>query len=99
MGKVLVNYPDILSKSRVRSQIIKSFNFKVPVAYIKLYDKKTKRRARFIEELKKFFFVGEAYFYPEPKESKLFGVILVSRFKDLLDVAMYYAKRLPLKNP
>jgi len=37
--------------------------------------------------------VGEAYFYLEPKKSKLFGVILVSRFKDLLDIAMYYAKR------
>jgi len=93
LKKVLVNYPAILNKSRVRGQIIKSFNFKIPVAYIKLYDKKIKRRTRLIEELKDFFFVGEAYFYLEPEESKLFGVILVSRFKDLLDIAMYYVKR------
>lgn len=63
LKEVLVNYLDILSKSRVRSQIIKSFNFKIPVAYIRLYDKKTKRRTRFIEILREFFFVGEAYFY------------------------------------
>lgn len=93
LGKILVNYPDVIDKSKIRKQIIKSFNFKVPVAYIKLYDKKTKRRTKFIEELREFFFVSEAYFYLEPKESKLFGVILFSRFKDLLDVATYYAKR------
>lgn len=93
LEKVLDNYLDLLKEPKLKDQIIKSFNFKIPVAYVKLYDNKTERRTKLIEGLQDFFFVGEVYFYSEPKESKLFGVILVSRFKDLLDVATYYAKK------
>jgi len=93
LENVLDNYLDVFKEPKLKDQIIKSFSFKIPVAYIKLYDRKTEQRTKLIEALEDFFFVGEVYFYSEPKESKLFGVILVSRFKDLLDVALYYAKK------
>lgn len=93
LENVLVNDLDMFKEPKLKDQIIKSFRFEVPVSLIKLYDRKTERRTKLIEDLAEFFFVGEVYFYSEPKDSKLFGIILVSRFKDLLDVALYYAKR------
>ena len=90
---LLVNHSDILKNLKGKNQIIRSFKFKNKVAFIELYDKRTERRTKLIEELGEFFFVGELYFYPEPKESILFGMIIVSRFKDLLNIAMYYAKK------
>lgn len=95
LEKVLDNDLDALKVPELKDQILRPFKFEVPVALIKLYDKKTERRTRLIEDLTEFFFVGEVYFYPklEPEESKLFGLILVSRFRYLLDVATYYAKK------
>ena len=83
----------MLKEPKLKDQIIKSFRFKIPVAYVKLYDNKTERRTKLIEALEDFFFVGKVYFYSEPEESKLFGVILVSRFRNLLNLATYCAKK------
>ncbi len=93
LENLLDSYPGVLREPEERDQVMRSFKFRINAALIKLYEKKTERRAKFIEELEQFFFVGEAYFYPEPKKSKLFGMIIVSRFKDLLDVALNNAKK------
>ena len=91
--KVLDNGLGAFKNPELKDQLIRPFRFEVPVALIELYDRKTDRRTKLIEDLEQFFFVGEVYFYPEPEERKLFGLILVSRFRNLLDVAMYYAKK------
>jgi len=90
---LLDSFPDVVREPKERDQIMRSFKFKINAAFIKLFSKRTERREKFIEELGQFFFVGEAYFYLEPKDSKLFGMIIVSRFKDLFDVATYNAKK------
>lgn len=91
LENLLDSYPDVLKEPEIKNQIVRSFRFEEKATCIKLYDKKTLRRTEFVEKLEEFFFVGEAYFYPEPKDSKVFGAIILSRFKDLLDVGIRYA--------
>lgn len=93
LKNVLANFPEILSKPEVKAQIIKSFNFKIPVAYIKLYDNMTEKRARLIEELKGFFFVETVYFNPKPQESALIGIAPITRFKNLCHIATDHLKK------
>jgi len=93
LERVLDNSLSALKGPELKDQVIRPFRFEVPVAFIELYDRKNERRTKLIENLEEFFFVGVVYFYSEPKEAKLFGVILVSRFKGLFDIAMYYAKK------
>lgn len=93
LKEVLANYSGVLSKPEIREQIIKSFTFKIPVAYITLYDRMTEKRTRFIEELKRFFFVGNVYFNPKPQESDIIGITPLTRFKTLFDVAINHAKK------
>lgn len=93
LEKALDNDLDALKCSGLKNQILRPYKFEVSVALIELYDRKTEERTKLIEDLEEFFFVGDIYFYSEPRESKLFGVILVSRFKGLFDLAMYCAKK------
>ena len=93
LGEVLSSYRDILDKSRIREQIIKAFRFENPATIFKLYDKKVKRIASFIEELEEFFYAGCVYFDPKPSESAFSGLILISRFRNLFDVATNYANK------
>lgn len=90
MERVLFKYSDALSESGVKDQIIEAFKFERPVASVKLYVEKTKIRARLIEELGEFFFVGDVYFYPEPQKADLYGLMLISRFRSLFEVATNY---------
>lgn len=90
MEKVLDNYRDIFSEGEIKEQIIGAFKSEKPVTSIELYDVKTNILERFIEELEEFFFVGQVYFDPESPQSMFSGVAFVSRFKDLLDVMVYY---------
>ena len=93
LNLLLVNNSDILKNPnpKVKNLIIPAFRFKNNAAFIELYERKTEKVTNFIKRLEAFFFVGEAYFYPEPKDSKIFGVIILSRFKNLLDVGMHFA--------
>ena len=93
LENLLDSYPHVFKGPETKDPILRSFKFEINTTLIKLYDRKTERRAKFIEELEEFFFVGETYFYLEPKKSKLFGAIIVSRFKDLFHIAMYNAKK------
>ena len=91
LENILDTYFDVLKEHEIRDHVIQSFKFEKKVTLIELYNKKNLRRTKFIEKLEEFFFVGETYFYPEPKDTKLFGVIILSRFKNLLDVGMHLA--------
>ena len=93
LENILDNDLGMLKEPKLKDQIVKPFRFEIPVTFIRLYDRKTEQRTKLIEGLEKFFFVGEVYFYSEPKETKLFGVIIVSRFRGLFDIAMYYARK------
>ena len=44
-----------------------------------------------MEELEDFFFVGHTYFEPNSRDFGFSGLIFISRFKNLFDVAMKYA--------
>jgi hypothetical protein len=56
-----------------------------------LYTKRTERRTEFVEKLEEFFFVGETYFDPPPEDAKIFGVIVLSRFRNLRDIGVQSA--------
>lgn len=93
LENLLNSYPEVFKEPEMKGQIVRSFKFEINTALIKLYEKNTEKMTKLIEELEQFFFVGEMYFYPEPKKSRLFGAIIVSRFKDILNVAIYNAKK------
>ena len=44
-----------------------------------------------MKEMENFFFVGHVYFEPDSQEFGFSGLIIVSRFKNLFDVALNYA--------
>ena len=45
LEKILSNYPDILSESGIKKQIINTFKFEKPLASLELYDKNTQKVA------------------------------------------------------
>lgn len=90
---VLNNYLDVLNKSEIREQIIRAFRFENPATIFKLYDKKINKIVSFIRELEEFFYAGCVYFDPKPDESAFSGLIIISRFRNLFDVATYYANK------
>lgn len=93
LEKLLVKYPDIITNDEIKDSIAKTFTFKKPLTSIELYDKKIEKVIDFIGELEGFFFVDYVYFYPKPPEGIFLGLIFISRFKNLFDVAIYYANK------
>jgi len=93
LEKILSNYPDILSEFGLKNQIIKAFKFEKPLASLELYDKNTQKLAQFMEDMEDFFFVGNTHFESESQEFGFSGLIYVSRFKNVFDVAINYAKK------
>ncbi len=93
LEKVLVNYPTLLSEFEIKEQIINAFKFEKPLTSIEIESENREKIVQFTVELKKFFFVGQIYFEPDSKEFGFSGLIFISRFKNLLDVAMNYAKK------
>ena len=93
LEKVLDNYPDILSEFEIKEQIIRTFKFEKPLTSIELEGENKEKVAQLIEELENFFFTGHIYFEPDSQESTFSGLIFISRFKNLFDAAMNYAKK------
>ena len=93
LEKVLTNYPDILSEFGIKKQIIEAFKFEKPLASLEIYDKNTQKVSQFMEDIEDFFFVGNTYFESESQEFEFSGLIFVSRFKNVFDVAINYAKK------
>ena len=93
LEKVLVNYPDILSEFGIKEQILKAFKFEKPLTSIELEGENKEKVAQLIEELENFFFIGHIYFEPDSQECAFSGLIFISRFKNLFDAAMKYAKK------
>ena len=46
-----------------------------------------------MEKMKDFFFVGHIYFEPDSQEFRFSGLVFLSRFKNLFEVAMKYANK------
>jgi len=93
LEEVLANYPDILSEFEIKEQIIKAFKFEKPLTSIEIEGENKEKVAQLIEELENFFFTGRIYFEPDSQESAFSGLIFISRFKNLFDAAMNYAKK------
>ena len=91
LERILANYPDILSEYGIKELIVKTYKFEKPVTSIELYSKKTDKIAKFIEELEEFFFVAYVPF-PVSQNSEYSGLIFISRFRNLFDVAINYTK-------
>ncbi|GAI45066.1 unnamed protein product [marine sediment metagenome] len=93
LEEVLANYPDILSEFEIKEQIINAFKFEKPLTSIELEGEDKEKVAQLIEELENFFFTGRIYFEPDSQESAFSGLIFISRFKNLFEAAMNYAKK------
>ena len=91
LKKVLANYPDILSEFEIKEQIIKAFKFEKPITSIEIDSENTEKVVQFMKEMENFFFVDHISFEPDSQEFGFSGLILISRFKNLFDVAMNYA--------
>ncbi len=92
LENVLANYPDMLSEFGIKQQIIKAFKFEKPLTSIELYSEKNEKIAKFIEELEDYFYVGHVHF-TESRDTEISGLIFISRFKNLFDVAINYANQ------
>ena len=93
LEKVLAKYPDILSEFEIKEQIIKAFKFEKPLTSIELEGENKEKVAQLMKELEIFFFTGHIYFEPDSQEFSFSGLILISRFKNLFDTALKYAKK------
>lgn len=93
LEKVLAKYPDILSEFEIKEQIIKAFKFEKPLTSIELEGENKEKFAQLMEELENFFFTGHIYFEPDSQEFVFSGLIFVSRFKNLFEATMNYAKK------
>ena len=93
LEKVLANYPDILSEFEIKEQIIKAFKFEKPITSIEIDSENTKKVVQFMKEMENFFFVDHISFEPDSHDIRFSGLILLSRFKNLFEVAMSYANK------
>ncbi len=93
LEKVLVKYPKILSEFEIKEQIINVFKFEKPLTSIELEGENKEKVTQLMEELENFFFTGRIYFEPDSQEFAFSGLIFISRFKNLFEAAMNYAKK------
>ena len=91
--RVLTSYSDILNEFGIKDQIIKAFKFEKPLTSIEIECENMRKVEKFMDELKNYFFVGHVYFEPDSEQFEFSGLIFISRFKNLFDVAMNYAKK------
>ena len=91
LEKVLANYPDLLSEFGIKDQILQAFKFKKPLTSIEIDTEDNEKVVQLMEELENYFFVDHVYFEPDSQVFVFSGIIFVSRFKNLFDIAMNYA--------
>lgn len=96
LKEILAEYPDILNyKEKEVPEVIiaKTFTFEKALTGIEIYSLDPERVLQFINDLNKFFYVGYAYAKLEHQETGFTGEVFISRFKNIFDVALDYAKR------
>ncbi len=93
LEKILIIYSNLLSEFGIKDQIMEAFKFQKPLTSIEVDSEDSERVALFMKEMEHFFFVGHVYFEPDSQEFGFFGLIIISRFKNLFDVAITYAKK------
>jgi len=82
---------DILKLPKLKDHIIGSFKFENKATLIELYIKEAERKRSFIQKLEKYFFVGEVSTSTKSNEPQPLGIIMVSRFKNLVGLGTQYA--------
>ena len=92
LKEILNKYPEMISDEEIGDSIIKTFRFEKPLVSIELYDRQTEKVLKFIEELEDFFFIGQIHF-PESQKSDFSGLIFISRFRNIFDVAIHYVNK------
>jgi len=85
--KVLANYSSILIEFGIKDQIIKTFKFEKPLTSIEIVSEENDKIKQFMKEMEEFFFIGNTDYETDSQFSSL---VFVSRFKNLLDVAISY---------
>lgn len=93
LQEVLAKHPDLLSEFGIKEQIIKSFKFEKSLTSIEIESGNKEKVTQLVEELGEFFFVGKTYFESDSQDLGYSGLIFVSRFKNLFEVAMKYANK------
>lgn len=95
LSEILNDYSETLNNSNLKTkdQIMDAFTFQTPATIFNLYDKETERIASLVEVLEEFFFAGRVSFDFKPHNSTFSGTILLTRFRNLFHVAIYYIIR------
>ena len=91
--RVLSSYSDILSEFGIKDQIIKTFKFEKPLTSIEFEGENMEKVEQFMEELRNYFLVGHVYFESDSDQLEFSGLVFLSRFKNLFNVAMNYANK------
>ena len=89
---ILNVFPKIIGDSESKDGILKTFIFKKPLISIEIYDMSIEAIENFKEILKDYFFIEYVFFHPKSQNAKFSGLIFMSRFKNVLDVAISYAR-------
>lgn len=84
---ILDKYIGIIEDGYTRNFVLKAFKFKKPLTSIEFYIAPKERVLDFMRELEDFFFI--AYIHIESDHSE--ELLLLSRFKDFVDIAELYA--------
>lgn len=90
LKNILANYPKIISDEESGDLILKVFTFEKPLTSIEFYNKDFPEVMKFIAELEEFFFTGHIKF-PKLKDPEFSGLIFISRFRNLFNIAINYA--------
>ncbi len=93
LEKVIADYPDILSEFEIKDQILNAYKFQKPLTSIEVESENNEKVSQLMKELESFFFVGHSFFEPDSREFGFSGLIFVTRFKNVLNVALYYANK------
>lgn len=80
----------MLISSGIKDQIINAYKFETPAVIFILPSKETAKIEQFVRELDEFFYAGATSFKDKSNKSTLSKLILLSRFKNLFEVAFHY---------
>ena len=98
LSDLLKKYENIFNEAGVSELVVEAYEFKKPLTEIEIFDEPYSKVLDLIRELEPFLFVDQVFLKKdgskggkEPKASgKYNGLVLVSRFRTLIDVALIY---------
>ena len=94
LGKVLKRYEGLFAEARpdvVTLDVVKAYRFEKPLTSIEIYDRKAESVRQFMKALEEYFFVSPTTdSISDDIGSQFEGLVFVSRFKTLVEVAVEY---------